>query len=156
MGKRDKFWSNIPEQEDGQILWPDDPSERAALVRSAFGAEVIGALEAILAEQLQIADGVPPEPGQDNYQNEASRRSVLAAMTEEQRREVRRLLRDACFGTLYWILVKLEHFPSGDVDFTVEPFGPDEKVYERIGIEETELHHLYHEWLDRFADLAKE
>jgi|GEM_PF-3333211 len=151
MGKRDNFWSQVPEDEDGQILWPQESAERVALVRDAFGAKVIGALEAILDEKLAIADGTPPEPGQGDYQSESARRAVFAKMSEAQRAEVRRLVKSSCFGTLYWILVKLQNFPSAHIDFVAEPFA-SEVSFPPVGIKETELHHLYFEWIERFSD----
>jgi hypothetical protein len=41
MGKRDTFGDEVPTSASGQIQWPEDPDQRAALVRSAFGAKVI-------------------------------------------------------------------------------------------------------------------
>ena len=152
MGKRDDFWDHVPADEEGQFVLPEDAAQRVALVRSAFGAKVIGALESVLHDSLEIAGGKPPEPGSTDYQVEAARREVFAKMSEAERVEVRRLLRRSCFGTLYWILVKLEHFPLGNVDFTVEPFTPTGKSFPRVGVEETELHHLYFEWVERFSD----
>ena len=152
MGKRDVFWDHVPTDEDGQIQWPEDAIERERLVRAVFGAKVIGALEAMLGEQLEIASGQPPAPGSTNYEEEALRRKVFAGMSDAQQAAVRRLARDACFGTLYWVLVKLEHFPQGNVDFTVEPFSPQGAAYPSVAIEETELHHLYYQWVEQFSD----
>jgi hypothetical protein len=152
MGKRDNFWDQVPQDEEGQILWPEAAEDRVALVRDVFGAKVIGALEAILDQQLEIVRGVPPTPGQDNYLAEAARRAVFAKMSDVQQAEVCRVVKSACFGTLYWILVKLEHFPCGDVDFTVEPFTPEGKTWPPVGIETMELHHLYFDWIERFSD----
>jgi hypothetical protein len=152
MGKRDEFWEQVPEGRDGQIRWPEDPDERAALVRGVFGAKVIGALESVLADQLAVVDGVPPEPSPD-YQKEVARRRLFETMSDEQRMEIRRLLRKASFGALYWILVKLEHFPAGDVNFVVEP-GTGIVAYPQVGIEQGELHHSYFEWIERFSELG--
>ena len=38
------------------------------------------------------------------------------------------------------------------VDFTVQPFAPDGKEFPVVGIEQTELHHLYYDWIERYAD----
>ena len=152
MGKRDNFWDQMPADAEGHIRWPEDPDERAGLVRSAFGATVIGALEAVLADQLDVVDSRPPEPGL-NYQQEVARRRLFEAMSEEQRVEVRGLLRKASFGALRWILVKLEHFPAGDVNFLVEP-GAGLVSYPAVGIEQGELHFSYAEWVERFSDLG--
>ena len=152
MGKRDVFWEHLPQDDEGQICWPEDADQRLTLVRAAFGAKVIGALEAVLDARLEVADGRAPAPGSNDYEREAARRAVFAGMSDEQRVEVRRLVKDACFGTLYWILVKLEHFPFGEVDFKVEPCTPDGKALAPVGIEETELHHLYFDWVERFSD----
>jgi hypothetical protein len=152
MGKRDTFWDQVPTDDEDQIRWPDDADERLTLVRDVFGARVIGALESALEEDLEVADGRSPTPGSPNYEQEAARRQVFAGMSDEQRAEVRRLLKSACFGALYWVLVKLEHFPQGNVDFTVEPYAPGGKAFPTVGIEETELHHLYFDWMERFSD----
>jgi hypothetical protein len=152
MGKRDLFWDGVPSDADGQIQWPEDPHQREDLVRAAFGAKVIGALEAVLEERLQVARGERPAPGSHDYERDAARRMVFAAMTELQKVEVARLVKSACFGTLYWILVKLEHFPLGDVDFVVEPYTVEGRPFPKLGIEQTELHHLYFEWVERFSD----
>jgi hypothetical protein len=151
MGKRDEFWRSLPEVE-GQVRWPEDAEARSALVRGAFGATVIGALEAVLSDELEAVDGKPPAEGQNDYQAALARRQVFASMSEPQRAEVRRTITSATFGALYWILVKLENFPAGNIDFTVEPFTPDEETYPRVGIEETELHQLYFDWLERFSE----
>jgi hypothetical protein len=117
-----------------------------------FGAKVIGALESVLTDQLAVVDAVPPEPSPD-YQTEVARRRLFEAMSEEQRGEIRRLLRKASFGALYWILVKLEHFPAGDVNFVVEP-GDGIVSYPAVGIEQGELHYAYFDWVERFSDLG--
>lgn len=152
MGKRDSFWENLPYDDDGQVRWPESADARESLVRSAFGARVIGALEAVLDEHLKTASGQRPEAGSPHYERENARREVFAQMSDSQRREVARLVNSACFGTLYWILVKLEHFPLGEVDFKVEPYRADGTEFPQVGIEEAELHHLYFDWVDRFSD----
>jgi hypothetical protein len=43
-------------------------ARKCSLFRSAFGATVIGALKAVLADQLYVVDGRPPEPGLDYQQ----------------------------------------------------------------------------------------
>ena len=155
MGKRDTFWNQVPTDSSGDIRWPDDPDARADLVRDVFGAKVIGALEAVLSQQLEAADGKMPTNSSSDYQFEEARRRLFVALTEEQRTEVRRLLKEASFGALYWILVKLEHFRSGNVDFVVRPRTGD-VVFPPVGIEQTELHHLYFDWVERFSDLGDE
>ena len=156
VSKRESFWDEIPHDADGNIVWPDVAALREKMIRAAFGAKVIGALEAIVEEQWEKADGVPPKPGHDDYTAEANRRQIFAGMTGPQREQVRKLVKDACFGTLYWILVKLEQFPQGDVQIAVEPFHADGKTYPPVAIEETELHHLYFDWIERFSDHAAE
>jgi hypothetical protein len=153
MGKRDVFWDQVPADANGDIRWPDDPDARAALVRDVFGAKVIGALEAVLSEQLEVVEGKPPSSPSSDFQIQAARRRLFAAMTEEQRTEVRRLLKKASFGVLYWILVKLENFPSGNVDFVVKP-GTGMVCFPPVGIEQMELHHPYFDWVERFSDLG--
>jgi hypothetical protein len=153
MGKRDLFWDQVPTDADGHIQWPDDSEARAALVRDVFGAKVIGALEAVLSDQLEVVEGKPPSSPSSDYQIQAARRRLFAAMTEEQRTEIRHLLKEVSFGALYWILVKLEHFPSGDVDIVVEP-QKGMVSFPPVGIEQTELHHAYFDWVERFSDLG--
>jgi len=60
MSKRTAFWDQMPHNEEGSIEWPEDAEVREKLVRDAFGAKVIEALEAILEEQWEISDGRPP------------------------------------------------------------------------------------------------
>ena len=152
MSKRDAFWDSVPTDDEGNILWPDDTGEREELARAMFGAKVIGALESVLEDHLETVGGRPPKAGAPDYEEEAPRREVFASLSPVQRAEVERLLRRACFGTLYWILVKLEHFPMGDVDFTVKPFFEDGRECPPVGIEKMELHHLYFDWRKQFAD----
>ena len=154
MSKRDEFWQLVPRGADGHIQWPDDVSERTQLVRSAFGAKVIGAIEAVVKEHFDIVNGVPPDSVQTPP--DAARRAAFACMSDAQRARICDELRLACFGTLYWILVKLEHFPYADVNFTATPFTPDGMAFPVIGIEETELHHLYFEWVEEFSEYGDE
>ena len=152
MGKRDDFWETLSYDEEDAIRWPEEPLPRATLVRDVFGATVIGALESVLEDGLAAAAGQPPQPGASDYEVEAERRRVMASLSEEQRAEVCRLLKESCFGTLYWILVKLEHFPQGSVDFTVEPFSSQGVAFPAVGIKALELHHPYFDWVERFSD----
>ena len=152
MGKRDDFWETLSYDEEGSIRWPEEPQARASAVRDVFGATVIGALESVLEDGLAAAAGQPPQPGAHDYEVEAERRKLMASLSAEQRAEVSRLLKASCFGTLYWILVKLEHFPQGSVDFTIEPFTKQGVAFPGVGIKATELHHPYLDWVERFSD----
>src|SRR5262245_38618475 len=102
MGKRDAFWSQVPRDTEDHVQWPEDGSQREHLVRALFGATVVGALEAVLEDSLEVARGAKPVPGSNDYEREAARREVFAAMSDSQKAEVARLLRVACFRSLYW------------------------------------------------------
>jgi hypothetical protein len=152
MGKRDRFWKQVPWKDGERIEWPDSEAERAALASDLVGAKVIGALEAILEEQLEVVNGIPPKPGRDDFRAEAARREMFANLSETQRVEIRRVMKTACFGTLYWILVKLGNLPGADVDFIVQPITADDELLPKVGLKQTELHHLYLDWVERFSD----
>ena len=152
MGKRDDFWHSLRQDEEGELHWPEDPEARASLAKDILGARIIGAVEAVLDERLQIADGQPPKPGRDDYQQEATRRTIFAQMSEEQRAAVRALLKSACFGTLYWILVRLKSYPGAAVDITMAPYTPDGAELPVIGLNETELYFWYFDWVEKFSD----
>lgn len=156
MGKRDRFWENLPFNGEDQILWPEDPEERNNLIRDVFGAKVIGAVEFILQKNLEIAAGKPPIPGENNYKKEEARRRVFAEMTDAHRSEISTLLRETCFSSLYWMLVKLKGFPGGDVDFTVTPYNAEGETLPKVGLKETELYFLYFDWIKKFSDLSLE
>ena len=155
MSKRDGFWEAIPDKGDGQISWPEDPGQRASLVQPVFGAKVIGAMDAIVESSIEIAKGKLPEPGSHDYEKRAAFREVFSRMTDEQREAVQRLVRETASGTLYWILVKLNNFPSGTVRLCVDPWGPDGEPLPECHVNEhQELHHLYFDWIERFSDHA--
>jgi hypothetical protein len=61
MGKRDSFWEQVPEDAEGQILWPEDAGERLRLVRDACGAKVVGLLKPSWMNGWRLpADSVQP------------------------------------------------------------------------------------------------
>lgn len=71
-------------------------------------------------------------------------------MTTTQREAVRKLIREACRGTLYWVLVKLN--PGGEVEIKVNPWSPAGQDLPPCLISDRELHHLFLDWADRFSD----
>ena len=153
MGKRDGFWDSVPDAGNGEITWPEDPASRASLVQAVFGAKVVGAMDAIVEGSLEIASGKRPQPGSHDYEKEAAFRDVFLKMTDQQREAVQRLVRDTASGTLYWILVKLNNFPSGTVRLAVEPWGPNGGPLPVCQVNEhEELHQLYLDWIERFSD----
>jgi hypothetical protein len=152
MGKRDTFWDTLPTTSEGNIIWPEDPEARAALARDLLGCRIVGALESVLDDQLEVVASAPPTPGSEGFQIELARRAVFAELTPLQRAEVTRLVKRACFGTLYWIMVRLRHYPGGDVDFRVSPYTAEGAALPDIDVTETELFHHYHRWVEKFAD----
>ncbi len=152
MSKRGDFWEQLQQDENGDVLWPEDSEARAALAKDILGARVVGAVEGVLEEELEVADGKPPRPGRDDYQEEAARRELFASMSDAQRAAVRGLLKRACFGTLYWILVKLKNYPGASVDITMYPWLPGGGSLPSIGLNETELYFWYFDWVKKFTD----
>ena len=127
-GKRDAFWRELQVSGDEDVAWPETQAERERVARDIFGAVVVGAVEAVLEERLAVVNGRPPRAGRDDYEAEVARRATFDGLSEAQRTEVERELKRACFGSLYWILVQLDHYPSADADFTVTPYR-ERRIY---------------------------
>lgn len=146
LSKRDKFWADVPTNPDGDVAWPKDQDECRELASDIVGARVIGAIESILEDKLRVAAGEA-----DDAEEDAARGEVFASMNDEQRAAVEGLLRSLCFNSLYWMLVKLRDCPDLEVDISVEPYSDGEPLT-KLGLNETELHALYFDWVEKFSD----
>lgn len=146
LSKRDKFWSDLPIHTDGGVAWPEDQDERRQLATDVVGARIIGAIEAVLENRLRVVAGE-----KDDVEENAARGEVFASMTDDQRAAVEGLLRSVCFNSLYWMLVKLKDCPDLCIDISAQPYS-EGKPLAPLGLNETELHFLYFDWIEKFSD----
>lgn len=147
MGKRDTFWSALPRDKSGDVDWPDDNDARLTLAADVVGARIVGAVESALETRLKVVAGEA-----DDADEAEARGDVFSEMSGEQKAAVEGLLRSACFGSLYWMLVKLRECPGLEVDISLEPWQNDRPLKRLRLTEEAELHHWYFEWMEKFSE----
>ncbi|MGN6371147.1 MAG: hypothetical protein ACTHN5_23065 [Phycisphaerae bacterium] len=112
MSKTGDFW-NAHTDTDGQIIWPEDQAKRDVLARQLFGACFIDSLDYWLARADDLIDN--PDAPQEQWRRsneEIALRATFAAMTEEQRAAVRRIVRQTAQGTLFSSLVNIDQNPK--------------------------------------------
>ena len=150
MGKRDTFWSSLPRDESGDIDWPNNNDDRSAMAADIVGARIIGAVEAALETRLKMVAGDAADTDPTDYGD------VLSTLSDEQKTAVADLLRDVSFGSLYWMLVKLRDCPSLAVDISLEPWQNDQALQRVQLTDESELHHWYFDWMEKFSEYPAE
>lgn len=150
MNKRDEFWSNLPTDVSNCVAWPDDEDARRELATEIVGARIIGAIEAVLENRLSVVAG-----DEDDDEEADARGEVFKSMTDEQRSAVRGLLRSVCFNSLYWMLVKLKDCPDLEIDISAKPYSGGNPL-SSLGLNETELHFLYFDWIEKFSEHRSE
>ena len=83
MGKRHAFWSSLPRSSSGDVNWPADNDERAAMAVDIVGATIVGAVEAALETRLKVVTAVASDVHELNVH-----RDIFSSMSGKQKTAV--------------------------------------------------------------------
>jgi hypothetical protein len=150
MSGRDDFIDSLQYDDDGDVLWPDEATERRRYAEGLFGAKVIDSVEEVADEMLSRVDGRWPTPGSMNYEEEAKVAQVFASMSPEQRSAVEELVKKTARLCGYSIFLGLEHFGSGSVQIFVHPINRGADGGPAVRVDAGEWHQAYLSWEEQF------
>jgi hypothetical protein len=134
---KDRIRSVCQEHTDsnGTFRWPSDEAERNKLASRLFGACVVAGMDSWMEKALAK---LPPD------------------LSPEQQSNVKRLLFQTVSGVVFSILVKLDQFPTANLDMVLSDPENDERLASVIDGEIFDLHDRIGGWLEQFSDYAKD
>ncbi len=133
MSKRNKIYNKLSEYDSDNL-----PIDDKNFITKLFGARLIGAMDNNLKESFQKLDR-------------------LSTLNEEQKLEIKEILKDNSKGFLYSMLLKLRDFSYPvEVNFLNPNLDnpEDEKLFSLE--DELEFHFHYFDWIEEFSDYVNE
>jgi len=115
---------------ENRQLWPDDPEARAAMGRALFGLSFTNNLDTIFTtwreRALNLEGRTMATPGSIVDLKEKAWGAGLAAMTQEQRDFVLRIIDDVLASIAYSFPIMLDRFDHGKLTINLTPHARDD------------------------------
>lgn len=150
MGDPEDFFDTLQFDEEGQVLWPSDPTERERYAEGLFGSKVIECVDSVADEMLSRVDGRWPKPGSMNYEQEIEVANVFREMSPEQRAAVQALVAETARVAGFSVFLGMEHFGSGNVQILIRPISRGKPAGEAIPVNAGDWQQAFLSWQERF------
>ena len=150
MDSLDDFLASLQFDEEGQVLWPDNPQERERYAEGLFGSAIIRSVNSVTDEMLSRVDGRWPKPGSMNYEEDIKVAEIFRAMSPEQQAAVQALVTQAARLTGFSVFLGMEHLGSGNVQVLVRPISRGQAAAEAVPVNVMEWQQAFLSWEERF------
>ena len=152
MRKGDEFFEALEYDEEGHVVWPEDPEERRRVASGLLGSKVIESVQSATQEMLSHVDGRWPAPGSARYEDDIRVAEQFKAMSPEQRAAVESLVEQTARLVGFSIFLGVEHFGPGRVEMSVRPISKGEIAGGPIGLAVVEWQQAYLDWEEQFGE----
>ena len=150
MGDPEDFFATLQFDDEGQVLWPGDPTERERYAEGLFGSKIIECVDSVADEMLSRTDGRWPKPGSMSYEEEIKVAEVFKGMSPEQRAAVQALVAETARLVGFSMFLGMEHFGSGNIQILVRPISRGASAGEAVPVNAGEWQQAFLSWEERF------